>query len=236
MPFPPGLHMPKSVDPSAAGGSADAAQQAQLPLRGLTLLVVDDSRFACDALRLILQRTGARLRRAESLETARLHLGCYVPDLAIVDLGLPDGRGDVLIAELAQQGLPVIGLSGDPENRETSLDAGATAFLEKPIPSVAGLIRLIRQLVTGAGAEAKGTDIPVPDADPAALRDDLQQASRLIRTKGDPAYALGFVQSLARASEDAPLEQAARQAATPFDRAKLGRMIDDRLAALRSIA
>ena len=87
---------------------------ARLPLQGLTLLIVDDSRFACDALRLILQRSGARLRRAESLEVARLHLGCYVPDLAIVDLGLPDGRGEVLIAELAQQGLPVLGLSGDP--------------------------------------------------------------------------------------------------------------------------
>lgn len=236
MPFPPGPHMPRSDAFLAAESSSEATPPDRLPLQGLTLLVVDDSRFACDGLRLILQRTGAKLRRAESLEAARLHLGTYVPDLAIVDLGLPDGRGEVLIAELAQQGLPVLGLSGDPDNREPALDAGATGFLEKPIPSVAGLIRLIRQLVTGAGAEAKGSDTPVPDADPAALRDDLQRAAQLIRTKGDPGYALAFVQSLARAAEDMPLETAARQAATPFDRAKLGRMIDDRLVALQAIA
>ncbi len=225
MPFPPDPLLPLSPPRSATA----------LPLRGLTLLVVDDSRFACDALRLILQRAGARMRRAESLEIARLHVGCYRPDLAIVDLGLPDGRGEDLIANLAAQGLPVLGLSGDPDGRDRALEAGAMAFLEKPVGSVASLVRLIRQIVAGAGPEASGEDTPAPQADPGALRDDLRLAVDLVQTKGDPAYALSFLHGLARASRDPALEIAAGGARTPFDRARLAQMIEDRLSVLQGI-
>lgn len=222
MPFPPDPMVPPLP------GSA-----VRLPLQGVMLLIVDDSRFACDALRLILGRAGGRLRRAESLEVARLHIACYRPDLAIVDLGLPDGRGEDLIAELAAQGLPVLGLSGDPEGRDRALDAGATAFLEKPVASTAALVRLIRQLATGAGAEDKGEERPAPQGDPMALRDDLVSAARLVRTRADPTYALAFVQSLGRASQDTALELAAKRATTAFDRAGLAHMIDQRIAALQ---
>jgi DNA-binding response OmpR family regulator len=226
MPFPPGSPMPASTPVTAA----------RLPLQGLMVLIVDDSRFTCDALRMILQRAGARLKRAESLEVARLHLAVHRPDLAIVDLGLPDGRGEDLIAELAAQGFPVLGLSGDPDGRDAALDAGAAGFIEKPITSVAGFLRLIRQLVTGAGAEEKGEDRPAPPGDPVALRDDLVQAAALLARPGDQVYARTFVQSLARATGDTGLETAARQGDTAFDRARLARLVEDRLQALRSMA
>jgi len=200
------------VPPPTPGG-------APLPLQGLTLMIVDDSRFACDALRLILNRAGARLRRAESLEIARLHLNCYRPDLAIIDLGLPDGRGEDLIAELSAAGFPVLGISGDPDGRDAALDAGAAAFVEKPIGSVAGLVRLIRQLTTGVGPVEKGEETPSPAGDPVALRDDLARAASLIAAPGDPGYARAFVQSLARASGDLALEAAVRTSHTAFDRA-----------------
>ena len=212
------------------------AGASTLPLQGLTLMIVDDSRFTCDALRLILQRAGARLRRAESLEIARLHLNCYRPDLAIVDLGLPDGRGEDLIAELSSQGFPVLGLSGDPDGRDLAMDAGAAGFLEKPLGSVAGLVRLIRQLTTGVGPVEKGEDTPAPSGDPMALRDDLVRAATLITAPGDPSYARAFLQSLARASGDLTLEQAVRDGRTSFDRARLALMIEERLATLRSPA
>ena len=215
------------VPPPTPGG-------APLPLQGLTLMIVDDSRFACDALRLILNRAGARLRRAESLEIARLHLNCYRPDLAIIDLGLPDGRGEDLIAELSAAGFPVLGISGDPDGRDAALDAGAAAFVEKPIGSVAGLVRLIRQLTTGVGPVENGEETPSPAGDPVALRDDLARAASLIAAPGDPGYARAFVQSLARASGDLALEAAVRTSHTAFDRARLARMIAERLAALAS--
>lgn len=225
MPFPP-----DAPTPQAPNG------RDRLPLQGLALLVVDDSRFTCDALRLILQRAGAKLRRAESLEIARLHLAFHRPDLAIVDLGLPDGRGQDLIAELSREGLPVLGLSGDPDGRDAALDAGAADFIEKPIASVATLVRLIRQLATGAGPLDREADTAPPPADPLALRDDLVRALGLITGPGDPGYALSFLRSLARAAGDTALEAAAQDIRTVFDRAKLARMIEDRVAALGMMA
>lgn len=226
MPFPPDPMLPQTP-PQGSG---------RLPLYGLSLLIVDDSRFTCDALRLILQRAGARLRRADSLEIARLHLAFRRPDLAIVDLGLPDGRGEDLIAELAAEGLPVLGLSGDPAGREAALDAGATEFLEKPITSAAGLVRLIRQLCTGVGAIERPEESTAPPGDPLALRDDLARAATLIAAPGDPAYAKAFLRSLARAAGDPALEAAVRDAHTAFDRARLARLIEDRIAVLSSLA
>ncbi len=225
MPFPPDPMIPQT-----------APHGSRLPLQGLSLLIVDDSRFTCDALRLILQRAGARLRRAESLEIARLHLAFRRPDLAIVDLGLPDGRGEDLIAELAAEGFPVLGLSGDPDGREAALDAGATEFLEKPLGSAAALVRLIRQLVTGAGPVEKPDDAQAPPGDPMALRDDLARAATLVTAPGDPTYAKAFLRSLARAAGDTALEAAVQDMRTAFDRAKLARMIEDRVAALSSMA
>ena len=225
--------MPFRPDPTlpATPVAADA-----LPLQGLTLLLVDDSRFTCDALRLILHRAGAKLRRAESLEIARLHLNFYRPDLANIDLGLPDGRGEDLIGELSERGFPVLGISGDPAGRDLALDAGAAAFVEKPLGSVAGLVRLIRQLTTGVGPIEKGEEVPAPAGDPMALRDDLARAASLILAPGDPGYARGFVQSLARATGDVALEEAVCDSRTAFDRARVARLIEDRLAALRALA
>lgn len=77
--------------------------------------------------------------------------------------------------------------------------------------------------------------MPAPHGDPMALRDDLVLAADLVTTRGDPAYALGFLQSLARASRDPALEEATRKASTAFDRARLARMIEDRLSALQPI-
>ncbi|MFN6979506.1 MAG: response regulator, partial [Gemmobacter sp.] len=130
--------MPEVAVPPAASPA--------LPLQGFTLLVVEDSRYSCEALRLIAQRLGARLRRAETMADARRHLALYRPDVVLVDLGLPDGNGAALIRDLALRapaGPVVLGLSGDPGGRAAALAAGAAGFLDKPLPGVAGLRDLV---------------------------------------------------------------------------------------------
>jgi len=226
MPFPPEL--PRLPDrPTEA-----------LPLRGVTVLVVEDSRFACDALRLILARSGARLRRAETLAGGRLHLAHHRPDLAIIDLGLPDGRGELLIAEAGALGLPVLACSGDPDARAQALEAGAVAFVDKPLPSAAGLVRLIRQLVTGLGPVAVSAGFAPASGDPLALRDDLERAAALVAGGGltDPAYAKGFVRSLARAAGDPALERAALAAGDEPGKRALVQLLQQRLQAAQPVA
>ena len=217
---------PQTPSPPPAPASADA-----LPLRGLTLLAVEDSRFACDALRLICIRSGARLRRAETLAAARAYLASRNPDAVIVDLGLPDGRGEALIAELAARGVPVLGTSGDPDGRAAALAAGARGFLDKPVASISGFQRLILGLV-GLAAPPPGSDVRtegLPAADQLAFRDDLARAAALITAAGGGSYVTAFLRGLGRAAGDPALEEAARAASTGEGATALARLLTSRL-------
>lgn len=232
MPFPPNVPLFPAGPPAIRPANA-------LPFRGLTLLLVEDSRFTCDALRLICLRAGGRLRRAETLAGARAYLARFRPDLAIVDLGLPDGRGEGLIADLAAQGLPVLGMSGDPDGRGAALAAGAAGFVDKPVGAIAAFQTLILGLVGRDPVDAPGFGtMPAPDnvADPLAFHDDLLRVSDLFGAvdapgadTGNANYAAGFLRSLGRAAGDGDLERAAADAGNAPGRAALARLLDDRL-------
>ena len=212
---------------------------SHLPLAGLTILTVEDSRFASEALRLLCNRSGARLRRAETIGAARQHLRTYRPDVVIVDLGLPDGSGLDLIADLALESRfagTVLASSGDPTGRAAALAAGALGFLEKPLESLSEFQAMIleaqQQSAPFAAAPAKSPIAP----DRQALRDDLARAADLIAENqgADPGYIADFVRGLARSSHDPALERAARAArsASPgADRlTALQRAVSDRLS------
>jgi len=221
--------------PTAPFPPGSGPARAMLPLQGLTVLAVEDSRFASDAMRLMCQRSGARLRRADTLEGARAHLRLYRPDVVIVDLGLPDGRGEDLIRDLAAQipqGSVVIGTSGAPEGRALALQAGAQGFLDKPVASVAAFQAvLLAHLPDRSGVP--GDDLRPPSPDPLALAEDLAHAARLIAEARDPRqhrYVAGFVGGLARYTQDRALEAAARSAANGADdAARLATLLRERL-------
>lgn len=186
------------------------------PLSGLTVLLVEDSRYASEAVRLMCLRLGARIRRADSICTARRHLQIYHPSVAIVDLGLPDGAGEDLIKALTSArpriGV-VLGISGDSGGRDRALAAGADGFLAKPIAGLAAFQQAILShlpphhrtrpvLVTGA------TVAP----DPLAEADDLRRAAALLDHRTDAEtldYLLQFLTGLARVAGDATLGKAA---------------------------
>lgn len=213
--------------------------RSSLPLQGLTVLAVEDSRYASDALRLMCQRSGARLRRAESLAVAQAHLRCYRPDVVIVDLGLPDGRGEGLIRSLVQAGrMVVLGTSGDPDGRRAALAAGASGFLDKPVPGLAVFQALILSQLAG-GDRRPG---PVPGQvrpDPLALTDDLIQAVAVIEADPEPgpdrrSYLAGFLSGLARQSQDGALDAASAALRDPAGRtAQVSALLRARIAAER---
>jgi CheY-like chemotaxis protein len=217
--------------------SAPRDARPALPLQGLTLLAVEDSRFASEALRLLSQRSGARLRRAETLEQAARHLAVYRPDVVIVDLGLPDGDGADLIRALSAScgdGPVVLGTSGDPAGEDAALAAGAAGFLPKPPAGLAAFqAQILGHLHPAAPQAATAPDSPLlPDR--LALNDDLAHAAALLSSATDTGrvrYAAGFVGSLAHSARDAILARAASRAlgdaaAVP----RLAELVQDRLA------
>lgn len=193
---------------------------ANRPLLGLTVLVVEDSRFASEAMRLLCLRSGARIRRADSLYHARRHLRVYRPSVVIVDLGLPDGSGTQLIADLAQASPRVdvlLGTSGDPDGHADAIKAGADGFLGKPISNLgqfqAAILDHLPQERRPKGLRVLSGETVQPDA--LALRDDLTAAASAIDEAGQAPRKLGyltqFLGGIARSTDDDPLEQAVAQ-------------------------
>lgn len=193
---------------------------AERPLLGQTVLVVEDSRVAGEALRLMCLKSGARIRRADSLRAAGRHLTTYRPTVAIVDLGLPDGSGLDLIAELAgrRPRVPVLlAMSGDAGAGAAALAAGADGFLDKPVgPLAAFQAAILAQLPQSAAAlplRAVSDEPPEP-ADPQALHDDLTLAAELLDARAGEAtlaYLGGFVAGIGRCTGDRGLTAAAER-------------------------
>lgn len=192
---------------------------AERPLLGLTVLVVEDSRFASEALRLLCLRSGARIRRADCLRSARRHLQVYRPSVVIVDIGLRDGDGAELIRDLseAQPRIGVIiGMSGDLGMEQAAMEAGADAFIAKPITSLAGFQQLVMSLLPPDmqvnGPRRVPNDIVEPD--PLAYRDDLAHLADLLTGSEDDNtkdYIAQFLCGLARSASDDALATAAQE-------------------------
>lgn len=186
------------------------------PLLGLTILVVEDSRFACEAMRLLCLRSGARIRRADCLRSARRHLQTYRPSVVIVDMGLPDGSGAELIVDLAraQPRVPaILGISGEPSAGDDAIAAGADGFLAKPVESLAAFQRaVLDSLPNGHGESVTHGEADEIAPDPIALRDDLAHAADLLADAGDEKtldYVARFLAGIGRSSHDGALADAA---------------------------
>lgn len=187
------------------------------PLLGLTVLVVEDSRYASEAVRLLCIRSGARIRRADSLTAAHRHLQVYRPSIVIIDLGLPDGSGIDLIAELANEdpiARPVIlatsGADGEDQGSE-AIAAGADDFLPKPITSVSSFQQSVLTHLPidmrPTGPRLISDEMISPDK--LALNEDLTHIDDLLQTGPDTLeYVAPFLQGLARLSGDKALKDA----------------------------
>ena len=210
---------------------------AERPLQGQTVLIVEDSRFASEALRLLCLKSGARVRRADSLESAARHLASYRPSVAIVDMGLPDGSGAELIREMSLADPPiavVLAISGDAGVEREALGAGAQALLLKPLARVAefqeAILSRLPVEMRPKGPRALSEAQVTPDA--LAYHDDLKEiADALEQGPGEAelAYLAQFLTSLAATSGDRGLGEAAKRLARLTGRAS-------RTAELRQVA
>ncbi len=192
------------------------------PLLGQTILVVEDSRYACDAIRLMCLHSGARIRRADCIKSARRHLKLYRPSVIIVDLGLPDGSGADLIAELVQDApriSVIMGLSGDDNAESAAIEAGADGFLAKPLTSLAhfqtSILKLLPEDRRPGGLASVRDEVIEPD--PLAYVDDMAHIADVLTGPNDQNtldYAAQFLRGVARDADDTVLAEAAHELST----------------------
>ena len=192
------------------------------PLLGLTVLAVEDSLFACDALRLMCLYSGARLRRADCLKSARRHLQVYRPTAVIVDIGLPDGSGTDLISELSCA-IPrvsvILGTSGDSFTEDVAFAAGADGFLAKPVGNLGvfqnAILQHLPKALQPCGLRPVLSEPIEPD--PVTFREDMAHMAELLGGDVDDRmidYVTLFLRGVARAADDDILESAASDVAS----------------------
>jgi CheY-like chemotaxis protein/nitrogen-specific signal transduction histidine kinase len=111
-----------------------------LPSR-LRVLVVDDNADARDMLRTFLELAGHEVHDAVSGPDAVEKARRVLPDLALVDLGLPGFDGLEVAArlrgDLATRGILLVAMTGygQPDDKRRTLEAGFEAHIVKPVTS-----------------------------------------------------------------------------------------------------
>jgi len=117
-----------------------------------TILVVDDEAPVRDVLRFCLERAGYVVEGAATARNALRELDNYVPDMVMLDVGLPDMSGLELLhtwrREDRTRGMPVIIVTGRGEERDrvNGLRGGADDYVTKPF-SAAELLSRVRAIL-----------------------------------------------------------------------------------------
>ncbi|MFO1496761.1 MAG: response regulator transcription factor [Lysobacterales bacterium] len=102
---------------------------------GTEILIVDDEPEIRQLLRTYLGAQGFTISEADSAASARRFLERQLPDLALVDLGLPDEDGLGLIRQVRDRHrIPIIILTGrgDTVDKIVGLELGADDYVTKP--------------------------------------------------------------------------------------------------------
>jgi len=102
-----------------------------------TILVVEDEPEIRRFLRATLDAEGYRVVESPSGRRGSIDAATHKPDMAIVDLGLPDMDGVEVIRRIRRwSGMPIVVLSARAHERSKieALDAGADDYVTKPFP------------------------------------------------------------------------------------------------------
>ncbi|MDP3616857.1 MAG: response regulator [Rhodoferax sp.] len=151
----------------------------------LQVLVIEDDREIRSLMQASLSVEGFAVQTAVTLSEARAMLKHKLPDLIVLDLGLPDGDGVQLVRELRKQhATPVIVVSARHQEAQKIelLDAGADDYLTKPF-SVDELLARMRVALRhrGTSLAAAVTTHELED-----LRVDL--AAHLVERDGEALH------------------------------------------------
>ena len=99
------------------------------------ILVIEDDKKIGGFVESVLQTSGYQVLTAESCGQGILLFTSHLPDLVVLDLGLPDMDGEEFIRHVRQDSAtPIIVLSARAEEKDkiSALDLGANDYITKP--------------------------------------------------------------------------------------------------------
>lgn len=131
-------------------------------------LVVDDDEDSAEMMAALIAAEGFTVAIAHSVQEARRRVAMQEPDVALLDLMLPDGNGLTLLDEVRQSGHCEVVLMTGHASVETSVQAlrmGAADYLTKPVN--------LKQLV---GVLSRLRRPSTLNADAAGMQETLEQA------------------------------------------------------------
>jgi|HubBroStandDraft_2_1064218.scaffolds.fasta_scaffold416722_2 two-component system KDP operon response regulator KdpE len=117
------------------------------------VLIVEDDQGIADVLRILAEANGMRVVAANTCDLAIREAASQRPDLAIVDLGLPDRDGIHLIQSIRSRShLPILVLSARTleSQKLAAFKAGADDYIAKPFSAPELLARMHALLHRGA--------------------------------------------------------------------------------------
>jgi len=109
------------------------------------ILLAERDPYAAEFAEFFLKTEGFEIVLALDAADAVLALGADRPQLAIIDLLISGGAGLELCRDVHARGIPVLALSSIA-TRDAALEAGASAFLQKPIEPLQ-LVSAVRDLL-----------------------------------------------------------------------------------------
>ena len=104
-------------------------------LQKLSILVIEDEKSICDFITKTLNAQNYKTTSAHTGKDGLAILTSALPDLVLLDLGLPDMDGlDIIQQTRRWSSLPIIVISARTQEREkvAALDAGADDYITKP--------------------------------------------------------------------------------------------------------
>jgi CheY-like chemotaxis protein len=128
------------------------------------ILLVDDNADVRRSLALLLKLVGHQVVVADSGQTALAAVAEHMPDVALLDIGLPDTDGYQVarqIRQARQDRIYLIALTGysQPEDRQRARDAGFDTHLVKPVN-----FKVLQKLLAEIVSSRLSRDDPEPPA------------------------------------------------------------------------
>lgn len=111
----------------------------------ISILVIEDEKSICDFISRTLELNGYKVTTAFTGKDGLQEITSALPDLVLLDLGLPDMDGNDIISKTREwSGMPIIVISARIQEKEKveALDLGADDYITKPFGTSELLARI----------------------------------------------------------------------------------------------